>query len=98
MKITNLIKNNKSKNKFLLSLIFALSLGGCATGYKMPDNSDLDNSDETQEALIQDWKLKEAPIQFIQTDNSFLISRKNEIPNRLKSISRKPEMKTLALI
>tara|TARA_Y100000034_G_scaffold136939_1_gene217387 strand:- start:7215 stop:8699 length:1485 start_codon:yes stop_codon:yes gene_type:complete len=86
MKITNLIKNNKSKNKFLLSLIFALSLGGCATGYKMPDNSDLDNSDETQEALIQDWKLKEAPIQFIQTDNSFLISRKNEIPNRLKSI------------
>lgn len=87
MKLIKSLKNKKIvKNNALLSFAFLFLLGGCATGYKMPENNDLDNSDETQEALIQDWELKESPIQFVQTDNSFLISRKNEIPNRIKNI------------
>jgi hypothetical protein len=90
MKIINaFLKENKKmfpNNKILLLIATLFSLGGCATGYKMPTGNNLDNSDETRKNLVNQWELQESPVQFVQTDNSFLISRKNEIPYRIKSI------------
>lgn len=75
----------KIGKKNVLSIVFAsLFLGGCASGYKMPADDKLDNTEETQKKLFTEWEQEQAPIQFIQTDNSFLISRKNDIPQRMK--------------
>jgi MSHA biogenesis protein MshL len=68
----------------ILGCIVVLVLGGCASGNKMPTADKLDNNKENQKAIIKEWESTNSPIQFVQTDNSFLISRKNDIPRRLK--------------
>jgi MSHA biogenesis protein MshL len=75
---------NKKIKSFLAIFMVSTFLGGCTSGYKMPPNDKLDNTEETQTKLFNEWEQEQSPIQFIQTDNSFLISRKNDIPNRMK--------------
>lgn len=76
----------KKIHKTIIGCFLAFTLAGCTTGYKMPENDKLDNNKENQTNLIKEWEKTNSPIQFIQTDNSFLISRKNDLPKRLKEI------------
>ena len=78
--------NKENIKTTILSCFVALILGGCATGHKMPSNDKLDNNKENQAKLIKEWQQTHAAIQYVQTDNSFLISRKNDVPERIKKI------------
>jgi MSHA biogenesis protein MshL len=81
--------SRKNIKTTILGCFVAIVLGGCANGHKMPTTDKLDNSKENQDKLITEWEETHAPIQFVQTDNSFLISRKNDVPQRIKTMDIK---------
>lgn len=75
------------KSKIAAIVLISIFLNACSTGYNIPKSDKLDNTDEKQKQMIEEWRKVQSPIQFIQTDNNFLISRKNSIPDFIKDIS-----------
>lgn len=74
------------KSKIAAIILMSLFLNACSTGYNIPKSDKLDNTDQKQKDMIDEWKQVQSPIKFIQTDNNFLISRKNTIPDFIKVI------------
>jgi hypothetical protein len=72
-----------------ISLLILVIITGCAGGNSMPQTDKLDNSKGIQDRIKKEWAKQESPIQYVQTDNSFLISRKNNVPARIQNIKIK---------
>lgn len=74
------------KSKIAVIVLMSLLLNACSTGYNIPKSDKLNNTEEKQKQMIEEWRKVQSPIQFIQTDNNFLITRKNSIPDFIKEI------------
>ncbi len=75
-----------NKSKIALMVFVSMFLNACSTGYNIPNDDKMNNGKEKQDKIVEEWRKIQSPIQFIQTDNNFLITRKNIIPDFIKEI------------